>query len=148
MDITIDQSNKIEYTSQDTVIAYANGKKKSLLIKAKDKRILEKLFRQANKPDIFVYKTFAILLFLLIKDDIKKIHSLTIDHEYWGKEPLIKNFLLQTIRKNGFVFAADAIHFGLIGKKDPSHIKAITTYRKKDKPDLIVSFKKVLKEEL
>ncbi len=35
----IDQSGKIEYTSHNTVIAYSNGKKKAILIKAKDNLI-------------------------------------------------------------------------------------------------------------
>lgn len=36
----IDQSGRIEYTSHDTVIAFSNGIKKAILVKAKEKRIL------------------------------------------------------------------------------------------------------------
>ena len=59
MNIAIDQSSKIEYTNKDTVIAYSNHKQKSLIIKAKDKRKVQKMFREAGKPDIFIYKNPA-----------------------------------------------------------------------------------------
>jgi len=63
MQIYIDQSSKIEQTSQDTVIAYSNGKQKSLLIRAHDKRSVREYFRNAGKPNIFVLRTFAVLIF-------------------------------------------------------------------------------------
>ena len=78
MNISIDQSSKIENTNKNTVIAYANSKQKSLLIKAEDKKNLQKIFRNAGKPEMFIYKTFAVLIFLLIKDDVRTICRITI----------------------------------------------------------------------
>lgn len=145
MQIYIDQSSKIEYTSQDTVIAYSNSKQKSLLIRAKDKREIEKIFRQAGKPYIFIYKTFAILIYILIKNDLSKIKCIIIDKEYQGKEPLIKDFLLQIIRKKSKeLIAKEDIQFKQIGKKNNAHKKALGTYQGKIKPDLIVDLRDIM----
>ena len=63
MRIEIDQSGKIENTNKNTIIAFSNNKFKSIFISAKDKREIQKFFRRIGKPRIFVYKTFAILIF-------------------------------------------------------------------------------------
>lgn len=146
MKILIDQSGKIEYTSKNTIVAFSNGKQKSLLIRSKGKREIQEIFRDAGKPDIFVYKTFAILIYLLIKDDLKKIQQIAIDREYHGKESLIKNFLLEILRKNGSNFNPEDISFVLVGKKHPCHKIAINVFRGHSKPDLVVSKKEVLGE--
>lgn len=146
MQILIDQSNKIEYTKKDTVLAFSNGKQKSLLIKAKDKRAIQKIFRADGKPYIFVYKTFAILIFLLIKDNLNKIQQIAIDKEYAGKESVIKNFLLNCLRKYGNNLPAENISFVLVGKKHGCHKLAIDVLRGNSKPDMIVSKKEVLTE--
>jgi len=63
MKIEIDQSGKIEDTSKNTIIAFSNGKFKSIFISAREKRELQKFFRRIGKPRIFVYRVFAILIF-------------------------------------------------------------------------------------
>lgn len=145
MKIEIDQSNKIEYTSKDTVVAFSNGKQKALLIRASDKRKIEEIFREIKRPETFVYKTFAVLIYLLIKADLKNIQEIIIDQEYQGRESIIKDFLLQIIRKNHKnVIDKDEIFFSCIGKKSEAHRKAIKTFQGKIKPDMIVDFKNVI----
>lgn len=145
MKIYIDQSGRLEHTSKDTAIAYSNAKQKGLLIKAKDKREIESIFRQAGKPRIFIYKTFAVLIYLLIKDDLNRIQSIVIDDEYQGWGPLVKDFLFQIIReKNRKKLDKEFIYFGRIGKKNKAHEKAINTYQNKVKPDIVISFEDVL----
>jgi len=140
MKIYIDQSSKIEYTSKHTVIAYANSKQKAILIEAREKQKVEKMFREAKKPYIFRYKTLAILIYLLIKDDLPKISSIVIDKEYVGKEPLIKDFLIQTIRKKtNSKITQDDISFQLIGKHSKAHETAINVFRKKTSANKIIT---------
>lgn len=146
MKILIDQSNKIEYTRRDTVLAFSNGKQKSILIKAKDKREIQKIFREAGKPYIFIYKTFAILIYLLIKDNLGKVQQIAIDKEYAGQESVIKNFLLELLRKHGSILRAEDISFVLVGKKHNCHKLAIDVLRGNNKPDIIVTKKEVLAE--
>lgn len=144
MNISIDQSSKIENTNKNTVVAYANLKQKSLLIKAEDKKNVQKIFMAAGKPEVFIYKTFAVLIFLLIKDDIRAISSITIDIEYTGKESLIKDYLLQLLRKYRKGFDKEKVCFRRIGKKDNAHRVAIETFRGKRKADRLVRYKDVL----
>lgn len=143
--IYIDQSGKVEYTSKNTVVAFSNGKQKSILIKARDKREIQRFFREAGKPDIFVYKTFAILIYLLIADELKEITGVVIDTEYVGKEFLIKNFLMQIFQKRGIGFSPQNISFFHAGKKHLCHVAAIETYRKAKKPDVVINLAAVLK---
>ena len=99
MDIEIDQSIKIEQTDRDTAVAFSNHVSRCALIRAKDKQELQKIFRVAGKRRMFVYRVFAILVFLLIKDYLQKIDTITIDREYLGWEFQVKDYLLQEIRK-------------------------------------------------
>src|SRR3990167_4299054 len=101
MQIYVDQSGKVEYTSQDTVIAYSNAKRKSLVIRAEEKRKIQQMFREAGKPTIFAFKTFALLVYLLIRDDVMDIGTVMIDREYVGKEWLVKQVLPHLWRKPG-----------------------------------------------
>lgn len=144
MKIYIDQSGKVEYTNKTTVVAFANSIQKAIMIEAKEKREVEEMFKKAGKPYIFKYKTFAILIYLLIKDVLPKIDSIIIDKEYTGKEPLIKDFLIQIIReKKKSKIANDDISFDFIGKKNKAHEKAINVFRKKSVPEKVVTSKDV-----
>jgi len=99
MKIQIDQSNKIEQTNKDSVIGFSNNIFGSVLMRAKDKREVEKIFKRTGKSKIFIYKLFAILIFILIKEHLKKIDEIAIDTEYPGKDNLIKSFLMREIEK-------------------------------------------------
>lgn len=145
MRVHVDQSGKIEYTSKHTVVAYANGQNKSIYISSSNKQKLLKIFRDAGKPDIFAYKTFAVLIYLLIKDDLKKLQSLIIDREYTRREDLIKKYLIELIRKGGDKFDPHDIHFDEIGKHSAAHAKAINVFRRREKPNLIVVSEDLLK---
>lgn len=65
MSYQIDQSGKIEQTSKVTVIALSNSKQASIILKAKDKRDLQGIFRQAGKPKVFTIQVFSALTYLL-----------------------------------------------------------------------------------
>jgi hypothetical protein len=97
----------------------------------------------AGKPYIFIFKTFAILTFLLIREDIQQDMSICIDREYIGKESLIKKYLVESIRKSGNSIIPD-IYFDEIGKRSQTHKLAINVFRKKEKPTLKVTAKEVL----
>ncbi|MBU1032490.1 MAG: hypothetical protein ABII13_01085 [Patescibacteria group bacterium] len=99
MNIEIDQSGKVENTSVDTIIAYSNGSSKSIRIAARDKRKIQKIYRSSGKTHLYIYKTFALLIYLLIENSLLSLDSVIIDIEYPGWNFLIKDFLLQEIRK-------------------------------------------------
>ena len=145
MKIRIDQSWKIEDTSKHTVIASSNSKSFSVLIPANDKKKLQELFRDAKKPRIFVYKTFSILVFCLIKNHLKDLDSIEIDKEYPEREDLIKDFLLQMIWNKQSNFDKNKIRFVNVTKRSKSHKLAYSVFRKKKKPNKVVSYKDVLR---
>lgn len=144
MQLYIDQSGKVEYTSKHTVVAYSNAKQKSLRISARNKREIQQVFREAGKPDMFVYKTFAILIYLLIVADLEEIQTVIVDTEYVGYEPVIKNTLLKLIRRKQ-PFDHAMIQFQQVGKKHSCHAEAIRTFRGEKKADITVSTEEVLK---
>lgn len=151
MEIFIDQSGRLEFTKVDTVIAYSNSylETKSILIEAKEKRKLQSYFRKNGNDKVYIYKTFAILIYILLENKFKYISSLNIDMEYEGREILIKNFLLDLIFKNNKKIDSKQINFVHVGKKHKCHDKAIRTFRKEIKPDIKVDadliFRKFLK---
>ena len=100
MKIEIHQSGKIEDTNRLTIVAYSNGSTKSLMITAKDKKSIQSVFRKIGQPKLFIYKLFAVAIFILIKDNLNKIEQIIIDREYPGYENLIKDFICQIAQKN------------------------------------------------
>lgn len=145
MRIEIDQSGKIENTSKNTIIAFSNGVFKSILIRATDKRKIQKIFRESGRARIFVYRLFAVLIFVLIKKHIKTINQIVIDEEYPGKSGVIKNFLLQEIRKVQPNFSKEIVSFQRITKKSKAHYLAYGVAIGKKLPDETVALKEILK---
>lgn len=144
MKIEIDQSGRIEYTSKPTVIAFANSRTYSIIFLSRDKKYLQQIFRYAGIPNMFVNKTFAILIFLLVKDFLKSIDQIVIDHEYLGHDKVIKQFLIDLLRRHNKKFDSHDISFRHIGKKSSAHRIAIEAYRTK-RADRKITIKDILK---
>lgn len=140
----IDQSGKIEYTSHDTVIAFSNGKKKAILIKAREKRILQKRFREAEKIRVFPLRLFSLMIFLLLKNE--PFHEIIIDTEYPGRGDLIKNYLLHDFNRAGREIDPTIIHFRQIGKSTEAHWHGYYCFKGKRRAEIILKAKEVLKE--
>ncbi|MDD5738423.1 MAG: hypothetical protein PHY72_00635 [Candidatus Pacebacteria bacterium] len=141
MPIEIDQSGKVEDTRKLTVVCFANGKAKTLLINAKEKRKVLIVMREIDRPHKnFVFRIFAGLVFLLIKNE--KVDSLIIDREYPGHEAVIRSILTSLFDKNKI--KSPKVSFGEIGKKSKAHQEAIVVLRGKRKPDVIVKASDVL----
>jgi hypothetical protein len=137
----VDQSGKIEDTHKLTVVAFGNGKAKSLQISAVEKRKLITTMRSLDYPkQTFVFRTFAALAFLLLKDE--KMEEVIVDKEYPGHEGVIKDVILHLFTKTQQV--APSITFAEIGKKSGAHKTAIEVFRGERKPDIIVKAQDVL----
>lgn len=139
----IDQSGKIEQTNKNTVLAIANSKTFSILLKAKDKRLLQDIFRTLfNKQRQYVYEVFSALVYLLLSTVRPKVRIL-IDKEYPGQEDLIKLLVLKYYDDQGQT-APEDIEFGLVGKSSPAHNAAYKVFKKKIKPTKVVTFEEVV----
>ena len=144
MIIYIDQSGKVEYTSKHTVIAYSNGKKSALIIKAKDKRAIQKVFRQVGKGRTFVFWLFSTLIFLLVRD--LEFKEIVIDTEYPGKSDIIKNYLLEHFRRCGKKVLPSEISFQEIGKKCEAHWHGYYVFTGKRKAEKVIVLREILQE--
>ncbi len=143
MKVQIDQSNKIEQTEKDTVIALSNGMKFTVMIRAKDKREIQEEFRLNGEPRNFIVFTFSALLVLLL-NKIKPVVSVVIDLEYKDKEDIIWDRLIEYSRLVGFEVDRSLISFKSVGKGSPAHKLAGKVSAHRQNPDLRVGAKEVL----
>jgi len=144
--VEVDQSGKIGETNKPTVVAFADGKERAILIPSgvKQKVILE--LRRWGKADTLYYLLFATALYFLLKEDIEDIDQVIIDIEYRGKEIPIREHLINLLRRAGKRVEAHQIQFDWITKKSPAHRTAIQTFRGERAPDHTVSLNELLRE--
>lgn len=142
MRVEINQSNKIEQTSKDTIIGLANTKTFTILIKAKIKRKLQEEFRKQGKPRLFVYRTFIAGVVLLLKyAHLGKLSKVVIDEEYYGKEKLLKSMFLEMGSR--YFTEIPEISFETIGRKSKVHNICYLTMKGKYKPDKAIEFEEI-----
>ena len=138
----IDQSGKIEDTNKLTVVAYANGRIKSVKIGSTEKQKLLAAMRALDHSKRnYLYKIFAALIYFLLLNE--KVESVVIDREYFGHEAIIKGMIIQLLNKNKK--NVPEIRFACIGKLSPAHKAALYVFRGEREADLVLTAKDVLK---
>ena len=145
MIVDVDQSGKLEDTSVPTAVALANGHKRCLLISAMEKRKLQKIFREMNKPRLYAYRTFSILIFVLLQKNMKRIDRVVIDTEYPGYDHVISCMISETAALFGVSKLLPDVVFEQVGKASTSHLLAYDVFKKKRKPDITVTAADVLR---
>lgn len=133
MRVEIDQSGKIETTNRHTALGLSNRSgtlTRSILIHAREKRKLQRTFRAAGKPTMFVYKTFAAGIVLLL-NELDTASMIVIDTEYVGHEALIRQSILELAARLKLTLEGEQIVFQSIGKTSLAHGVAIRAYRNK-----------------
>jgi len=144
--VEVDQSSKIGETGKATVVAFADGKERAILIPAEVKQKIVQELRRRGKGDTLYYLLFATALYLLLKEDIEDIDQVTIDIEYRGKEATIRGHLLNLLRRAGRRVEAEQIQFARLTKRSAAHRVAIATLRKHRRPDHVVTLEELLRE--
>ena len=140
--LQIDQSGKIEQTNVNTVVALANGKYFTVVLRKKDKRIIEKIFKKIGKIKSYPYIVFASLVAILLKEASVK-QRVVVDREYIGHENTIRERVLHYLLVLGENHEP-MIVFGHVGKLSRAHDTAAKVGSKKIKPNKIVSIEEVL----
>ena len=97
--IYIDQSGKIEETGKPTVLAFSNSSNGSLIISAKHKRDVQRIYRERGRAKIYTIQVFSAMIYLLLEKHRISDKPVMIDLEYEGREGLIKTYILQLVRK-------------------------------------------------
>ena len=121
MNYQIDQSGKVEDTSKDTVVAYANDSIGAVILSAKEKRRLQELFRQAGTPRLFIDYVFSALLITLLRS--VNAQHVTVDIEYPGHTKVIDALVARS--------TLTTIRWQSIGKHSSAHDIAYKVYKKK-----------------
>ena len=126
MPIEIDQSNKVERTNKDTVLAFSDGQCAAIIIPAQVKReTFRQLRAQGKKPKIAGLMVFAAGLVILLQDYLRRRDNpgepIIIDTEYTGQEANIRAMLLQYAHKLGLTLEAERITFRRVGKGSNAH---------------------------
>ena len=143
--IEIDQSIKIDDTRDDTILAYSNDERFSILIPNNVKReIIMELYEKQKNKVIFKIKLFCSGLFYLLKDAIKEDVIITIDNEFDGRENDVKGILLNLIWKLNPRFDKRDLRIKEIGKKSRAHEIAIKVHRKQINPNKILTKQELL----
>lgn len=134
MKIEIDQSGRTEYTATDTVIADSIGN--NIVILAKDKRDIQKIYRLIKKPRIFIINLFSLLISMLIKKPFDKTNLYHIDIEYPGYDCKIRNLIIGFSKKLNYSIDKNQIKFSRIGKKSKAHEYAYNNFKNKNQRQL------------
>jgi len=83
MQITIDQSPRIEWWTKDSVIAFSDTKQKAIIITSQLKREALALLKERGKTENTAkWLIFAAGIFVLIRDDLVRIDAIIIDREF------------------------------------------------------------------
>jgi len=123
----IDQSGKVEQTQRHSVVACTNGETMIVLLPAKEKRRLQQWFRLVGAPTLFVDTTFAIMVYLSIKNLLKKTTRFIIDIEYQGRTKVIEDMIARLTQTKL------TISWKSIGKTSKAHDVAYNALRKREK---------------
>lgn len=122
--VFIDLSAKIEEWMADTVVAMSNGNEVYLILPSQVKRKARDYLKEVNtkprKEAVHIYRLLAILVFLIVKDEISDIEKIVIDNDYPGDEPAgkIKNELVPLLKRLRPEMAGKDISFQQVkGKK-------------------------------
>jgi len=144
MTYQIDQSGKIEETAKPTVLAFSNNTQGSVIILAKDKKEIQKIYRQLNKPKMFTIQAFSALVYLLLEKHKISGKTITLDEEYKGQNSIIKSYVIQLAgKRNKIKTESGDVHFTGIGKKSNAHKLAIKCFRRK-KADFTIKSEEII----
>ena len=144
MKVEIDQSNKVEKTSRDTIIGIAGGGKIfSVVIESGVKKKLQEEFRRRGKPRLFVYRTFIAGVALALKYSGVRVTEIVIDIEYAGQDRLLRSIFLEMWSQ--LSTRIPIVTFVNIGKKSAAHAVSYETMKKNREPDRILRFGELLK---
>ena len=140
----IDQSGRIEQTNKTTIIAFSNGAEGTIKLSSKDKRVLQSIFRKADRLKVFVLQVFAATLYLLLEKFKIEKTLILVDQEYQGHDNLIRSYLIQLVQKRGKIsLEADHIRFGLVGKTSKVHSVGYKAF-KKNRADFSINYEDIL----
>ena len=109
----IDLSAKLEQWTKDSAVALSNSSCIVLFVSKEIKQRARDILIDRYDRRTVRYRLFAILVFLVIQDELSHLDHICIDRDYEGDtaEATIKNLVLHLLRQNGNERAASFIRF-------------------------------------
>lgn len=142
----VDCVGRLDDLTCDTVLSISAGLSFSIVLPAKEKQNAL-LSIQKGEPGWGITRCrvylYTLLLFMLIKDYIRKIDIIVIDPEYIGYESQIKDTLLQLLRRLDRNVNKEKIKFERIDRKSTARIIAARVYKGDEHPDFIIGTKQL-----
>jgi len=112
------------------------------LLNRKSKRIIQNIFRDINKPKMFILLTFSALLALLIEKS-GKTGKIVVDTEYQGYDKFIEKHTMEFC-KTLKIKKTINLDFKQIGKTSKSHDLASKVAHGKRKPNSQIKLEEIL----
>lgn len=140
--VEVDVSGQLGDT-KDTVFAFSNGVKGSILILAKTKRLALQYFRLTRTDKIhesFYFQFYIAGLVILFKPFVTKVTDLILDTELFGQEDKIRQALSDKLEN----LNQERIGFKQIGRKSKAHLLAKSVFNGA-KPDKVVGVEELKK---
>ncbi|HYP39218.1 MAG TPA: hypothetical protein VEX13_02570 [Chloroflexia bacterium] len=145
--VAVDQSGRVEFTGEDTVLAFSNGIRFTVLLPAVVNRECVRMLREGGFGGPLLYpQLFAVGLYFLLRGHIGDLARITIDLEYFGQDNSIKSHLVNLLLRSRYQIDPDTIEFRQIGKQSGAHKLALSTLQKKVQPDMVLTKEDVLGE--
>lgn len=144
MRIKVDQSGKVENTQTDTVLAFSNGRRYSIVVPAALKREWFRRKGWEGKSKRASYLTlFSAGLFLLLRRFVNKNITIVIDKEYPGYDLQIRLNLLNYFEKRKIPISKEQITFDFVGRGCAAHELANAVFKERAKASKIVTGKEL-----
>ena len=144
-DIEVDQSGRTDVLSDDTVLALSDEIQAAILISADVKRqCYHRLKATGLRKRLIGIRLFAAGLVLLLRPYVATLELITIDQEYEGWEPTIKEHLLRHLRAKRPDLTNRQVVFQRIGKGSRAHGVALAVYRGRREPNRRVGVEELL----
>lgn len=140
----VDSAGRLDAIQQDLVLSISAGLSYSILLPASEKsRALSYLDDvrpgwNKTRKRVFLYTT---LLYILVKDHIKKLDLIVVDPEYPGYESIMKGTLIQLLQNSTISVRSTQVAFERIDRSSPARQMASRVHKHVADPDQILTAK-------
>ena len=142
--VYVDLSAKMEQWNRDSAIAVSNDHCTVCLVPAKVKQRLRRRLIEAHDGKSTHYRALAILIYMMVKDNLADITRIVIDKDYTGRqaEATIKNLLLQLLRRERPGLTGRFVQFDYVAGR-AADVQARAVFRRERQPDRVLRFAEI-----
>lgn len=142
--VYVDLSAKVEQWTRGSAVAMSNDASRTIFVSSKVKQRARRWLSGQYGSRSTQYRVLAVLIYLVVRDDLPNIRQIVIDQDYSGShvESTIKSLLLDLLKRDKPNVKAGFIRFERVAKSR-ADILAKQVYDGKKKPDRKVYFAEI-----